>query len=235
MHVYGWSFNSFIDVLASNNAAVLSAATTRLAEAIDDPATLSRGQAWLKTLIETGFPLARDRKPSPQPDGGLLTLHMETEYHVLALHAIVRAIAGEGYLDLSEESLNWTHAAVSTLHNELASLGFSRPTSDDPKRWFMDYVRWMSGLSNGTPLFGDDFRTQWSFYTCFDNQELAAVKPVLQAATDFQKRLAEDMPDDVRSSYKTSLSEDGKAFVAAQTKWFGQIQQVGQDAFILWC
>jgi hypothetical protein len=235
MHLYGWSFGSFLDALGSKNAAVLSAATALLSEAIDNGATRARGQAWLKTLIETGFPLAKDRKPSPQPDGGgLMTMLVETEAHVFAIHSLVRAIARGNDLNLSEESQSWTHPAVSGLYNELASLGFSRPTNNDPKRWFLDYIRWMSGLSNGTPLFGDDFRSEWSFYTCFNNPDLAAMIPVLQAATEFQKRLPDDMPEEVRREYKTSLSEGSKAFVTAFTKWLTQIQQAGQDAFILW-
>jgi hypothetical protein len=31
-----------------------------------------------------------------------------------------------------------------------------------------------------------------------------------------------------------SLSDTGKKFVGDLIKWFGQIQQAGKDAFILW-
>src|SRR5581483_5895011 len=48
---------------------------------------LSRGKAWLTTLIETGYPLRRDRQPPPEPaGGGLLTVQMETEVHVFVVH-----------------------------------------------------------------------------------------------------------------------------------------------------
>jgi len=92
----------------------------------------------------------------------------------------------------------------------------------------------MSNLSNGSPLFGDDFRTEWSFYTLFSNQELATMIPVFQAAADFKRPLPEGYPEELTKKMVTGLSEGGKDFVADLINWFGQIQRAGQDAFILW-
>ena len=43
MNLYGWSFESFTQVLGSKNAAVLAAAAARLSECLDE-ANLSRGR-----------------------------------------------------------------------------------------------------------------------------------------------------------------------------------------------
>jgi hypothetical protein len=92
----------------------------------------------------------------------------------------------------------------------------------------------MSNLSNGSPLFGDDFRTHWSYYSIFTNQELAGIIPVFQAAAAFQRPLPEGYPEQVTKTMKTGLSESGKQFIGDLVLWFGQIHQAGQDAFILW-
>jgi hypothetical protein len=229
MNLYGWSFDSFTQVLGSKNDAVLKAAQARLSECLREP-NLSKGKAWLTTLIETGFPLQRDRQPSAEPEeGGLLNVQMETEAHVFVVHCIARAIARDDYLDLALESSNWKHPAVSSLHNELAACDFKR-SGKCP----VEYFTWMWKLSNGSPIFGDDFRTDWSFYTLFGNQELAAMIPVFQAAQQYERSLPEYLPEEHKAKMRTSLSEGGKEFIGDLIKWFSAIQQAGQDAFILW-
>ncbi len=229
MQLYGWSFDSFTRVLGSKDAAVLEAATARLAECLHEP-ELSRGKAWLTTLIETGYPLRRDRQPPPEPaGGGLLTVQMETEVHVFVVHSIARAIAHEDHLDLTGESSDWTHPAVISLHNELSASKFHL-SGKCP----VEYHTWMWKLSNGSPIFGDDFRTEWSFYSLFSNQELAAIIPVFQAAEQFNRLLPDNLPEEYRAKMRTCLSESGKQFVQDLIKWFSAIQRVGQDAFILW-
>jgi hypothetical protein len=83
-------------------------------------------------------------------------------------------------------------------------------------------------------LFGDDFRTEWSFYTLFSNRELATMIPVFQAAADFRRTLPKDYPEELTKKMATGLSDASKEFVLDLIKWFGQIQQAGQDAFIFW-
>ena len=60
----------------------------------------------------------------------------------------------------------------------------------------------MSGLSNGTPLFGDDFRTEWSYYTLFTNSDLAAMIPVFKAAADFRRTLPEGYPEELTNRWQ---------------------------------
>jgi hypothetical protein len=229
MNLYGWSFDSFTQVLGSKNGAVLEAATARLSECLDEP-NLSTAKAWLTTLVETGFPLRRDRQPPPEPaGGGLLNVQMETEAHVFVVHSIARAIAHEDDLDLAGESSNWKHPAVGSLYNELAACDFKR-SGKCPA----EYFTWMWKLSNGSPIFGDDFHTEWSFYSWFANQELAAMVPVFQTAEQFKRSLPENLAEDYRAKMRTSLSEGGKHFIADLIKWFSAIQRTGQDAFILW-
>ena len=235
-HLYGWSYESFVRVLGSNNAAVLKAAAAHLSEAFKDESLRARGEAWLRTLIENSFPLAADREPpSPPDDGGLLVLQMETEVHVIAFHCIVRAIAHDDYLDLANESSDLVHPAAHSLFREIGACGFTDAAHLGNEYW----ARWMR-LLEGTPLFGDDFDTP-SFYTWFSNQDLAETVPIFQAAAEFErpypKSFEAQLPETrerLQRSYKTSLSEGGKAAATALSKWFGQIQRAGQDAFILW-
>jgi hypothetical protein len=229
MNLYGWSFDSFTQVLGSKNAAVLEAATTRLSECLDEP-DLSKGKAWLTKLIETGFPLRQNRHSPTEPaEGGLLTVQMETEVHVFVVHSIARAIAHDDYLDLADESSNWKYPAVGSLYNELAACEFKR-SGKCP----VEYHTWMWKFMNGSPIFGDDFRTAWSFYSLFTNQELAAIVPVFQAAEQFTRTLPDNLPEDHKAKMQTSLSERGKQFIGDLIKWFSAIQRAGQDAFILW-
>jgi hypothetical protein len=230
MNLYGWSLPAFRQVLGSKDTAVLERAAALIAETLPKEPAQSRAKAWLRTLIDKGFPLQQDRAPAPEAaDGGLLTVHMETEAHAFALYCLARASARAEFLDLAGESSQWTHAAIGSLYRELAACGFTKS-----KSCCVQYFSWIAGLSNGTPLFGDDFRTEWSFYTVFSNRDLALMIPVFQAAADFKRALPEGYPEEYTKTMATSLSDASKEFVLNLVRWFGQIQQAGQDAFILW-
>jgi hypothetical protein len=230
MNLYGWRLSSFKQALGSKDPALLEAATTRLSEALREEAALSKARAWLQTLIESGFPLRQDRPPPSEPgDGGLLTVQMETPIHIAVVHCLARAIAREGDLDLAMDSSSWAHPAVGSLYDELAACGFTRS-----KDCVLQYHSWMLRLNRGIPLFGDDFRTSWEFYTWFTNEELAAMVPVFQAAADFKRPLPKSYSAEARKKMRTSLSDGGKKFIGDLIRWLGQIQQAGQDAFILW-
>jgi hypothetical protein len=231
MNLYGWRFSSFTQVLGSKDSTLLEAATARLAEAFaKDPPALAKATAWLQTLIESGFPLRKDRPPPTEPaDGGLLTVQMETALHVAVVHCLARAIAREDDLDLAIHSSSWSHPAVVSLYNELMAGEFHH-SGKCP----VEFHSWMDKLSNGSPIFGDDFRTSWEYYTCFTNEELAAMDPVFQAAAEFKRALPKGYSEEARKKIRTSLSDGGKAFIGALIRWFSQIQEAGQDAFILW-
>jgi hypothetical protein len=230
MNLYGWSLASFKEVLGSKNSALLEDATARLAKALPSEPGLSKAKAWLQTLIERGWPLQEDRAPPTAPsDGGLLTVQLETETHVFAVYCLARAIAQTEHLDLASESSDWQHPSAGALHRDLVACGFTRS-----RDCCVQYFSWMAKLSNGSPLFGDDFRSDWSIYSLFSNQELAAMIPVFQAAADFQRPLPQGYPEEAAKKMMTCLSEGGKEFIGNLIKWFGRIQQAGQDAFILW-
>lgn len=229
MNLYGWSFKSFTAVLGSKDAAVLNAATARLSECLSEP-NLSKGKAWLTRLIESGFPMRDDRPlPAEPAGGGLLTVQMETETHAFVVDSIAHAIAHDDYLDLAGESSDWTHAAVPSLYNEIAACDF-KSSGKCP----IEYHSWMWKLIHGSPIFGDDFRSDWSFYTLLSNQELAAIIPVFQAAEQFERSLPDNLPEHLRANLKTRLSDASKEFIGNLIKWFSKIQHAGQDAFIFW-
>jgi hypothetical protein len=89
-------------------------------------------------------------------------------------------------------------------------------------------------LINGRPIFGDDFRTNWSYYLYFTNDELAAIIRVFKAAKKFKRSLPDNLPDEHRATIRTGLSEGGKKFIGDLIKWFSAIQRAGQDALIVW-
>jgi hypothetical protein len=230
MNLYGFSLQAFRNVLASADSSVLKAASAIFVESQKNESAITKGKAWLQTLIDRGFPFREERaQPAEPKEGGLLTMQMETEAHVFAVYSIVRAIAADGSLDLASDSSKWGHAAVSSFYRELGDCRFA-----ESRQCPREFHSWIWKLSHGTPLFGDDFRTDWSFYTIFTNQELAAIVPVLQAAADYERPVPEGLPEFRKSTLKTRLSDDARQFAQELSRWFGQIKEAGQDAFILW-
>jgi len=237
INIYGTSLSSFKEVLGSKNAEVLEAAMSWLTDAKFDEPEFTRGKAWLRTLIEDGFPLRQDREPPSEPaDGGLMTVQAETEMHVHVMYCIIQAIATDDHLNLAEESSTWAHPAVESLSRELWNCGFARSEGriKHSKQSIEAYHKWMRKLVNGGPLFGDDFRSHWSIYSFFTNQELAFIIPIFQAALEFQSPVPDNIPDHLKDRIQTRLSEGAKRFVGDLIKWFGQIHEAGQDAFIFW-
>lgn len=229
MNIYGWCQLDFLQVLGSKDAALLEKASSLISHALPGEPARSQALAWLHTLVESGYPLRQAREPSSNAVGDLLTVKMETEAHVFANFCLARAIASDGHLDLASVSSHWSQPAVGKLYRELASCGFTKSSE-----CCVQYFSWMSGLSSGTTLFGDDFRSDWSFYTVFSNSDLAAIIPVFNAAAAFQRTLPEGIPDEYARTMVTCLSDESKLFVQDLVNWFAQIQQAGQDAFILW-
>lgn len=230
MNLYGWDEAAFEQAIGSNDSNLLTKATALLTNAYKAGPALSQALGWLRTLIENGSPLRRERGPSPPPDdGGLLTVLMETESHVLATYCLSRAIASECHLDLASESSHWSHPMVGVLYRELVSCGFTKS-----RNCVTQFFALMSGLSNGTPLFGDEFHTEWAFYGVFSRGDLPKMVSVLKAAVEFQRTLPRDYPESLAKTTATGLSEDCKVFAAELATWLGKIEQAGQDAFFLW-
>src|ERR1700722_20139319 len=127
MNLYGWHLSSFTKVLGSRDSTTLETAAARLNETLQKEPSRSTAMAWLRTLIEKGFPLRQDRYPQAEAaDGGLLTVQMETEAHAFVVYCVMRAIAGADHLDLASESSSWAHPAVGSLYQDLASCDFTR-------------------------------------------------------------------------------------------------------------
>lgn len=230
MNLYGWNIAAFKEKIGSKDSAVLKKATTLIAEALPDEPAQTAAKAWLRTLIMEGYPFREDREPTALPvNGGLMNVPMETQAHIVATYCLTRAIARPDHLDLVVDSSNWTHPSVAALNDELRACGFTKT-----KTCGLQYFTWISDLSNGTPLFGDDFRTDWSYYSLFSNSDLAAMIPVFQAAIDYRRTLPEGYPEELTRQMAASLSDVGKQFASDLIRWFGKIHQAGQDAFILW-
>src|SRR5262249_16964686 len=101
MQVYASSLSSFTKVLGSQDSDVLKAASARLIEIFSDEPQRTKAIAWLRKLVQDGFPLARDREPASEPgDGSLLTMQMETNTHAVVVYCIVEAIATGGHKNL---------------------------------------------------------------------------------------------------------------------------------------
>jgi hypothetical protein len=225
MNLYGWSFEGFLNVLGSKNQHVLQSASELLEKAVKDKTHFERSKKWLNTLINEGFPLSGNEGLVQPEDGGLVTFKVETELHSLVLYCIARAMTREGDLDLSMDSSNWHHSAAGALYNQLNACGFTKS-----KACSLEFSRILFKLACGSPLFGAEFKSDWSFYSILTHQELATLLPSLQSALEFERKL----PPEYGPQFLRSLSKDGKAFVSDLLKWFGQIHQSGQDALVYW-
>ena len=229
MNLYGWHLFTFKQALGSQNKSLLNSARAHLSKTFKEP-QLSRANAFVRTLVENGYPLLSERQfPSEPDDGGLLTMQMETETHVFAVHCLARALATPEHLDLAMESSTWSHPSIGALLREVGSCGFTRS-----KEFNRKFYTWIWALDKGTPLFGDEFHTTWSRYTLFPNQELTEIVQLLRAAATFARKLPESYTPEQAKQFPTSLSPVAQKFANDLAKWFDQIQQAGQDAFILW-
>lgn len=226
LNLYGFEQQAVLDVLGSGDRAVLAAAVEHLSKAFRDPAVVSKAKAWLTTLIMVGCPLRTDRiVPTVGDDGGLLVMQMETEIHVFVVNSIVRAVAKADHKDLAMDSSTYHYSAVTALQRELSACKFPVPK---------EYYRWMHVLSSGMPLFGDQFHSDWSFYSILANSELAEFIPVLRAAATYERKLPEGIPPEELFRHAVSLSEPGKKFADDLARWFAEIHVAGQDAFVIW-
>ncbi|WP_422923181.1 hypothetical protein [Singulisphaera sp. PoT] len=230
MNLQGWSLEGFKQTIGSKDSALLEKAEALISDALTSEPAHSKAQAWLRRLVMDGFPLRQDREaPSVPDDGRLLTVQMETEPHIVTMCCLAHAIARDDHLDLTIESSHCPYGAIGELYRELAECGFSKT-----KQCGIPYFTWMNGLIQGTPMFGDAFRTDWSFYTFFSNDDLAAMIPVFQRGAEFRRALPEGYPDELAKKMVIGLTDSGRTLILELIKWFGQIQQDGQDALIVW-
>ena len=230
INLYGCKLRQLLGVIGSKDSSVREIAGNYLSETLTDEAALAKACAWLRTLVDDGYPLKSEREPPSVPDdGSLLVTRLETELHAFVVYSIVRAVSRNTCLDLASDSSHWHHSAIVSLYNDFRICGFTR-SKECPTR----FLQLGSALSHGTPLFGDDFRTDWSFYTFLTNNDLENLVSVLEAARKFEKPVPDYVPAEVRKTMVTRLSDEGNAFAEELIAWFCQIQQAHQDAFIMW-
>jgi hypothetical protein len=86
MNLYGWKLQEFIDVLGSKNATLLETAFVNLEgkyKGERNEADVAKALGWLRTLINEGHSLRKDREfPTLGMDGALVAMHMEDGVHV---------------------------------------------------------------------------------------------------------------------------------------------------------
>ena len=230
MNLYGCDLKRFLDVLGSKNTSARSAAETCLSESLTNPVVLGKARAWLGRLIDEGYPLRSERpQPSVSEDGSLLVTQLETELHAVVVYSLMRTLFKDACLDLSRESSTWHYSAIVAFDNELGKCGFMR-SKECPTM----FIHWMSALTGGSPLFGDGFRSDWSFYTVLKNDELTSLVGAIETAQKFEKHIPDSYPETFRKASFTKLSDAGNQFARAFGGWLRRIQQAGQDAFIYW-
>jgi hypothetical protein len=230
MNLYGCKLQSLIDAVGGNDYSIIESATKCLADVFHNDADFLKAKAWLRTLIYEGCPLRDSRQlPAVADDGGRLLSRMETEIHAFVVYAIVRSIARPEDHDFSSESSSWHHSAISALYDDLSTCGFTR-SRQCPIR----FHGWISAMSNGTPLFGDDFRTEWSFYSLLKNNDLSGLLAAFYVAMNYEREIPEMLPVEARVGLATRLSEAGRSLMADLSNWFTKIHEDGQDAFIFW-
>jgi len=231
MNLYGFELSRLKRALGSKESAVFEAAAASLADCyLDEPELSLKANAWLRTLLERGYVLREVRGPPIEPaDGGPPTFLIEREFHIEVVYWLVRALAHDDDLDLMVKSSRWKHGITELLKYDVNVCGFARSGQCS-----VEFYSFIERLCKGSPLFGDDFRTSWSFYTIFTNAELAAMIPDFQVAVDFKRPIPSHLSEKVAKTWMTAVSDESKEFMEALIEWFGQIQKAGQDAFILW-
>jgi hypothetical protein len=229
-NVFGWSFQGLKQVLRSKDAEVLRQASLMITAARLETLDQQRALTWLRTLIDDGLSLRSERpRPSLGDDGGLLTVQVETEFHALVVISLVQTIAHKQELNWTEDSSDWKHEGISAVWNEATACRF---TGSD--KCALHFFKGMAALSRGTPLFGDDLRSDWSLYTYMLHADLAGFIAGLRAVESFERRLPTDIPEKYRKELPTSLSDNAKLFVHKLSEWFSRIEQAGQDFFVMW-
>ncbi|MCR9231397.1 MAG: hypothetical protein NXI29_10325 [bacterium] len=230
MNLYGCDLHAILNALGSQNQKLLEQACEQLSQVLDAGPECDKVQGWIQTLIETG-PTLRLNRPVPEvpQSGDLLTCQMETELHVVGLDCLVKALRKEEHLNLAGESSFWNHGIISDLQQELSGCQF-KPGNVD----LLMYFNYFTVLSQGTPLFGDDFRSRWSYYTIIPHSELNDLLVVLQEALAYERSLPETMPEELRQHTPTQLTDEMASFVKEFLGWLTQLEQHEQDLYLLW-
>lgn len=230
MNIYGCNIQAIKDILGSKNTVILDAVIKNLVDVFHNKDDHHKALAWLNTLINDGFTLKSEREsPTVQSDGGLLIHLLETEVHITVINRIMHVLRDDRSIDLTTHSSHYHYSAMTELYRELRLCGFTS-SRECPKYFY----KLMFALLHGSPLFGDNFHSDWSFYAFLTNQELSQLTSVLNKAKQFERSISKELPEEIRVARKTCLSNMGISFVNDLIEWFSQIHKAGQDAYLLW-
>jgi len=158
---------------------------------------------------------------------GLVVMHMEAGIHFAAVFCLFEPLRRKEYLDPGFDL--WSDRVSLALSDDLRACGFN-----NSREYSVEFIQALWKLGGGTPLFGDDFCTNWEKYAIIENNQLAVLVAGFQAALGFKRKLPKSMSASDRKRIKTRLSDKPKEFISDLVGWLGQIQEAGQDAFILW-
>lgn len=226
MHLFGCRLERVRAALGRGDAELLATGMAQLEAAYGGHGIPPPAATWLRTLLTSGPP----EPPAPDPDdGGLLVVRLETEHHATAACVLARTCSGPDCLDFTLESSERLDSEVAGLCEEMQACLFTRSIWCPPV-----LLRGMTALSVGTPLFGDDFRSDGALYTIFPHAELADLAAALQAAVDYRRVVPERVPAALLKSMKTELSPAAKSFAAELAEWFSRLRLAEQDAFVMW-
>lgn len=231
MNLYGCDFDALKATIMSGDEDLLQRASGRLDEIFKDSEWARElSGKWLEKLIKHGCPLkeSHDNLAVPE-DGGLLVSQLEAETHVFAIHSIFESLKNDTWLNLSGPSSNYTPTAVRRLYRELDDCEFL--SSDQcPEQ----LANCLVSISTGTPLFGDGFHTNWSYYCFLENQKLLEMQRGLEAALTHKKFIPDYVPEEVKKDYFLELSEGGRKFTNELLNWLGSLTEADQDLYIIW-
>ncbi len=100
------------------------------------------------------------------------------------------------------------------LYNDLAACGFTKSTECP-----MELFRCLESLNHGTPLFGDDFRTDWSYYSLLPTNEVVGFIQALKVAVEFKRSIPDFIPEHLRETMVISLTDEAREFVTELSGW----------------
>lgn len=146
-----------------------------------------------------------------------------------ALHSLFQALREGQWLDLAGESSAWTLDGLNDLYADLVACGFAGSPSCSGT-----LLENLGRLRDGTPLFGDGFLTEWSYYSILRRSEVLELVADLTAAVDFERPLPAYVPPQVRDQMVLRLSPGALELATQLGAWCARIAAAGEDVYALW-
>jgi len=224
MNLMGVDLDAIKNVFGSNDDRILAVASEHASEMLSDDKAQRLAIAWATTLVQKGG-LERTAPTTPD-DGGLHVYLAESETHVFALHALVKAVCGDSALDLAGESSDYHYGAFPGLIDDLRACRFS--TSESCSR---EFLQTYSNLYRGTPMFGHKFESDWSFYSIVPREKVGFLLDGFAAAKQYEREISDP---EMKAKVRTRVSEAGIQFISDIEGWFRRIKDANLDAYVIW-